>query len=294
MRLGAQRPGLSSINLPNSEVATIDIDSTGRMWLATRDQSIPGNARIVAYYSDSPYSNWTNPPIEIGAGVVAGDDISVVTALPGAPGKIGILWSNQNTKRFGFRTHVDGTDPATWTTDEVPASQSAINGVGAGMADDHMNVAVASDGTLYAAVKTGYDTAGYRKMALLVRRPAGTWDNLYGIDESGTRPNILLDEANGVLTFIYTQSEGYNPIVYRQSALNPIAFDGKKTLQGSSYNDVSSSKGNYTAELVTIFANGTRSPAKSAGRRACGRSRPSRRSRKARITEMTSASPGPR
>ena len=154
----SQRPGLSSISLPNSEVATIDIDSTGRMWLATRDQSIPGNARIVAYYSDSPYSNWTNPPIEIGAGVVAGDDISVVTVLPGAPGKIGILWSNQNTKRFGFRTHVDGTDPATWTADEVPASQSAINGVGAGMADDHMNVAVASDGTLYAAVKTGYDT----------------------------------------------------------------------------------------------------------------------------------------
>ena len=253
----SQRPGLSSISLPNSEVATIDIDSTGRMWLATRDQSIPGNARIVAYYSDSPYSNWTNPPIEIGAGVVAGDDISVVTVLPGAPGKIGILWSNQNTKRFGFRTHVDGTDPATWTADEVPASQSAINGVGAGMADDHMNVAVASDGTLYAAVKTGYDTAGYPKMAFLVRRPAGTWDNLYGIDESGTRPNILLDEANGVLTFIYTQSEGNNPIVYRQSALNPIAFDGKKTLQASSYNDVSSSKGNYTAELVTIFANAT-------------------------------------
>ena len=94
-------------------------------------------------------------------------------------------------------------------------------------------------------------------MAFLVRRPAGTWDNLYGIDESGTRPNILLDEANGVLTFIYTQSEGNNPIVYRQSALNPIAFDGKKTLQASSYNDVSSSKGNYTAELVTIFANAT-------------------------------------
>ena len=253
----SQRPGLSSINLPNSEVATIDIDSTGRMWLATRDESIPGNARIVAYYSDSPYSNWTNPPIEIGTGVVAGDDISVVTALPGATGKIGILWSNQNTKRFGFKTHVDGAAAGNWSVDEVPASQSAINGVGAGMADDHMNVAVASDGTLYAAVKTGYDTASYPKIALLVRRPSGTWDNLYGLDEAGTRPIALLDEANGVLTVIYTESEGYNRIVYRQSALNPIAFDGKKTLQGSSYNDVSSSKGNYTAELVTIFANAT-------------------------------------
>ena len=38
------------------------------------------------------------------------------------------------------------------------------------MADDHLNVAVASDGTLYAAVKTSYDTAGYPKIAMLVRR----------------------------------------------------------------------------------------------------------------------------
>ena len=48
-----------------------------------------------------------------------------------------------------------------------------MNGVGTGMADDHMNVAVASDGTLYAAVKARYDTGGYPRMALLVRRPVG-------------------------------------------------------------------------------------------------------------------------
>ena len=60
MRLGAQRPGPSSISLPNSEVATIDIDSAGRMWLATRDDNVP-HARIVAYYSDSPYATWNGP-----------------------------------------------------------------------------------------------------------------------------------------------------------------------------------------------------------------------------------------
>ena len=153
---------------------------------------------IVVYYSDSPYATWSGP-ITLATGIIANDDIAVVTALPG---KIGVFWGNENTsvQRFGFRTHIDGTDPGTWTADEVPASQSAVNGVGTGMADDHMNVAVASDGTLYAAVKTSYDTAGYPRMALLVRRPAGTWDNLYGLDEAGTRPIVLLDEANGVLT----------------------------------------------------------------------------------------------
>ena len=39
---------------------------------------------------------------------------------------------------------------------------------------------------LYAAVKTSYDTPGYPKIALLIRRPAGTWDDLYSVDETGT------------------------------------------------------------------------------------------------------------
>ena len=88
------------------------------------------------------------------------DDITAVIALPlpGSP-SVGVFWSNQTTDRFGFRLHVDGANPMTWLPDEVPASQSALN-VGAGMADDHLNVKVGSDGTLYAAVKTSYDTPG--------------------------------------------------------------------------------------------------------------------------------------
>ena len=41
------------------------------------------------------------------------------------------------------------------------------------MADDHIHLAVASNGTLYAAVKTSYDSSGYPKIALLVRRRVG-------------------------------------------------------------------------------------------------------------------------
>jgi len=250
-QLWSARTTPTDISLPSSEIATIDIDSTGRMWLATR-QDTPTPAKIVVYYSDSPYSSFQGP-VELASGVVGGDDISVVTAMPG--NKIGVLWSNQNTKRFGFRVHNDGDDPAVWSADELPASQSAIDSVGSGMADDHLNIKVASDGTLYAAVKTGYDTSGYPKMALLVRRPNGTWDNLYGIDESGTRAIIELDEVHGVLTYIYTQSEGNNPIVYRQSSTSSIAFDARKTLRAESFNDVSSMKTNYNNELVVIYSN---------------------------------------
>ena len=48
------------------------------------------------------------------------------------------------------------------------------------MADDHLNVAVHSNGTMYVAAKTSY--SGSPKMILLVRRPNGTWDNMYSVD----------------------------------------------------------------------------------------------------------------
>ena len=200
------------VALPGSETATIDIDSTGRMWLATETA-----ADIVVYYSDPPYSSFTGP-ITLATNT-SSDDISAVTALPN--GTVGVLWSNQTTQRFGFRVHVDGTDPNTWLADEVPASQSALN-VGLGMADDHLNFAVASDSTVYAAVKTSYDTAGFPKIALLIRRPVGggpggAWDNLYEVDQSGTRGIVLLNEVHSRVRVVYTSSEGLNDIVSKES-----------------------------------------------------------------------------
>jgi hypothetical protein len=105
------------------------------------------------------------------------------------------------------------------------------------------------------AVKTSYDTSGYPKMALLVRRPNGTWDDLYPVDEAGTRPLILLDENNDSLTFIYTSGEGNNPIVYQQSSTLGISFGGRKTLRSDSFNDVSSMKSNIEGGFVVIYSN---------------------------------------
>jgi uncharacterized repeat protein (TIGR01451 family) len=248
-QLWATRTTLVDIPLPNnSEIATIALDSTGEMWLATRATA----GKIVVYHSAPPYSTWDGPIVlETG---VDGDDIEVITALPN--GTVGVFWSNQDLKRFGFRYHVDGEPATTWSVNEVPGSQSALN-VSSGMADDHMNVAVASDSTLYVAVKTSYDTSGYPKMALLIRRPDGTWDDLYPVDEAGTRPLVLLDENNDSLTFIYTAAEGNNPIVYQQSSTLGIVFNGRKTLRSNSFNDVSSMKSNIEGGFVVIYSNST-------------------------------------
>jgi uncharacterized repeat protein (TIGR01451 family) len=238
-----------------SEVATMDIDSTGRMWVSVNNAA----NGVKVFYSDSPYSTWSSP-VSLEASNVWDDDVTALVTMPSI-NKVGVLWGNQYNRVYKFFVHTDGADAATWTTETVPFNPAWQNlGSGSptyGMADDHINVKVESDGTVFAAIKTSYDTAGYPKMALVVRRPGGTWDDMYAVDESGTRGNIEFDETRGVLTYVYTQSEGNNPIVYRQSNLSSIAFGPRKTLRAESFNDVSSTKQNYSSELVVIYSNGS-------------------------------------
>jgi hypothetical protein len=247
----ATRPANVPIALDaGTETATIDVDSQGRMWLAT--DRAAGVDQVVVYYSDAPYQSWSGP-VTLATGI-HGDDIAVVTALP--DGKMGVLWSNQATQRFGFRTHGDGAAPSAWAADEVPASQSALN-VGAGMADDHLHVAVGSDGTLYAAVKTSYDTPGYPKIALLVRRPGGTWDDLHEVDQAGTRGIALLDESAGTVTVVYTSQEGAGSIIYKESPTSSIAFGSSTSLMPGGLNDPTSMKADVSGAVVILAGNGT-------------------------------------
>jgi hypothetical protein len=252
--LWKERPDLVDIPLSDGvETATIDLDSTGRLWLAS-----DARATMEVRCADPPYDDWSGP-ITIARWVTA-DDICAVTALPDRT--IGVLWSNQWTRRFGFRTHRDGTDPAEWSPDEAPASRSALN-VRDGMADDHLNVAVSADGMLYAAVKTSYDTAGYPKVALLVRRPSGTWDYLHPVDEEGTRPIVLLNESRGFVRVIYTA--GRAGIVYRESPIDSIAFGPRQVLLPGALNNATSTKQTITDELVVLASDGRQA----AGFRAC-------------------------
>jgi hypothetical protein len=220
--------------------ATLANDATGRMWIASNS-----NGNMLVRWSDPPYSTWSSP-VTVASGAIS-EDICAITALPG---KIGVFWSNQNTRRFGFKTHDDGADPAGWSTDEVPAGQSALD-AGNGMADDHLNVVAASDGTLYCAVKTGYDKSGLPTMALLVRRPNGAWDNLYPVASSkeGNRPIVVLNETAGKVKVMYsTHLKNFDgtrsgDILYRESSTAVISFGPPVTLL--------SGRGNYNLEYTT-------------------------------------------
>ncbi|MCB1772249.1 MAG: LamG domain-containing protein [Gammaproteobacteria bacterium] len=227
-----------------AETATLALDSSGRLWVAYDNVT-----QIEVRYSDAvdDYATWS-APIVVTTGLSA-DDIGAVVAFDG---RIGVMWTDQVTQRFGFRVHLDGAPPDAWSADEVPASQSAMN-VGGGMADDHLNLAVASDGTLYAAVKTEFDSAGFPKIALLVRRPSGSWDDLYEVDNFGTRPSVVLNENLGSVTVIYTDVTGGGNIVYRSSAADTIDFGPKQVLiEGSNVDNASTTKQPFTTELVVI------------------------------------------
>jgi hypothetical protein len=241
------RPQLVNIALPSSaETATIDIDSLGRMWLCYDVSST-----VEVRYSDGNYSAWS-APITVATGI-SSDDIAVITAMPN--NQIGVLWSNQSADRFGFRVHVDGASPSTWLAPEVPALQSAANN----MADDHLNVAVASNGTIYAAVKTSFDSSSRPEIALLVRRPNGVWDaSLYQVDTLGTRPIVVLNEAAGRIIVAYTTSDSGGNIVYKESSMDVINFgSSRQTLISGSLNNVTSTKQNFTNSAVFLASGGS-------------------------------------
>ena len=239
--LWEERPSVTPISLPGSETATLDIDDSGRMWVVA-----DGEQDVYTKYSDPPYLSFSSP-IRLAQNIDA-DDITVVANLPG---QVGVLWSNQTTRRFGFRTHKIGTSPTSWSSDEIPAHQSAQN-VGGGMADDHLNVAVASDGTLYAAIKTAYGRTGYPVLGLLVRRPDGTWDPLYEVDRIGTRPIVLLNERDQTVRVVYTESSRSDNILSRTTSMHKISFDDRATVIPGRNNNVTSIKGNWSDRVLVM------------------------------------------
>lgn len=216
----------------STETATIACDSRSILWLSYEAEN-----RIEVRNAMSPYTSWSRP-VNIYDGVTD-DDISSIVTMSNS---VGVLWSNQNTMRFGFRYHVDGDPISMWSKDEVPASQSALS-VGKGMADDHINIKFTLDGALYAAVKTSYDTPSYSKIALLVRRANGTWDQLHHVSYHGTRPITTVDMLNKSIKVYYTSSESGGDIVYKESSLDLIEFSQEMIfLEGSNYNNTSSTK----------------------------------------------------
>ena len=216
------------------ETATIARDSKGILWIAT-DES----RSVVVYFSDDDGHSWQEPVVL--QENINTDDITLITHFK--DNQIGVFWSDQQREEFGFAIHNDGDIPGLWI-------KEFIRGEGA-IADDHLNVAVASDGTLYAAVKTEFDTDGEIQLGLLRRKISGEWSDISPItilstEETGTRPIIVLNEERGELYAFYTNwAESPNTIGVKTARTDSLKFP-KNTIRvmesSTNLNNVSSTK----------------------------------------------------
>ena len=207
-------------NPSKTETLVLAKDSTGKLWMSYADtqrvlinHTLNGDDRVWG----SPYvlpvadaSNLTN------------DDISSVIAFAG---KIGVLWSNQNTKKMYFAVHTDGDSDQLWQSTAVYTVS----------ADDHINLkSLESDpaGQVFAAIKTSQSSA----LIVLLVCTSGScsapsnWISRTAYSSgthSPTRPILLVDTSNREL-YIFSRnrdSSGHDAIYYKKTPLDSPQFD---------------------------------------------------------------------
>lgn len=173
------------------ESATIGRDSTGRVWVA-----YDHNCRIwVRSWSGYESDAWSDAEPLGSAGM---DDLCCLVVLPGG---VGVIWSDQDHDAVFFRERVDGSSLRQWQT-AVTVQR------GDRTADDHLNAAVARDGTLFVATKNSVDEVNREQLILRIRTPDGRWCNRpYAIRSTvgePSRPIAALSGLHGGLLLAHT------------------------------------------------------------------------------------------
>ena len=207
-----------------SESATIDQDSTGRLWITyTR------GGRVWVAHSDPSGLGWTagfQPAVP--DVVIRNDDISSLIAFDGS---IGVMWSDQGSNAVRFAIHRDGTGDQEWTV------ENALQGTR--LADDHLNLKhIAGDGRVFAAIKTSADPAidppNTPLVGVLIRTPgAGGGPSSWEFQPTGTiaddhtRPILMIDQTNRELYFLATAPQNGGDIFYKKTSLDDPDFSGQ-------------------------------------------------------------------
>lgn len=194
------------------ETATIARDGRSRWWIAYGWQ----RNMYVRVSRDSAGSQWSEAHT-VNETPAAKDDICAIVALPGG---VGLIWSDQAQDAVYFRRHADGAGISAWDPIEVAER-------GAKTADDHINAAVAADGTLFVATKNSVDLVGNPQLVLRVRDPRGQWKNYpYAVRTQQfqpSRPIVLLGGARPQLLLLHTLYRMDHPktphsVIARQTA----------------------------------------------------------------------------
>ena len=249
-----------NVNSSKSEALVLDKDSNGKLWVTWVEGGKVKVNRTVG--SDLTWGQPFDLPVQ--GSNTNSDDISSLAPMAG--NRIGLMWSNQRDKKMYFAVHLDGAADTQWEPREDALADASLGAV----ADDHINLKLACDGsgTLYAATKTsleGSDPLVY----ILRRQPTGVWSrHRFGTgNENHTRPIICLDADAGVM-YVFAQSNrsGREVIYMKSSSTANLTFPsglGTPVIDSPSdthVNDPSSKKGcvgGATGLLVVASDEGT-------------------------------------
>ena len=237
---------------------TVALDSAGRLWATYA-------AGTGIYIASAPVATltWTTPVLlPVADATVSTDDISGIIAFSG---KVGVLYSDQQSNAMRFAVHVDGAPADQWTTETIYD--------GPGSADNHMNVKALVDdpqGRVFAAVKTSYDTVGVPTTSPLIqvlrRSSSGAWSVATAgtVADKLTRPQITLDPQRNRMILLMTGPTGGGSIYYKTSSLDTLSFSGGRgdvfmEWPGASLNNVSTTKDAVTTAtgLVALASDET-------------------------------------
>ena len=240
-----------------TETLVVGKDTVGTLWVTyVQEDSDDGNYKVWVNHSvGGDDAVWGTPyilPVS-GADDVTSDEISSLIAYNG---RIGVMWSNQNTMIMYFAVHTDGEGDL--SSDWIGVSAFTAS------ADDHINLkSVQSDsaGSILAVIKTSKQS---ELIVLLVCSSgsactsAGNWSSYIvypGNTWSPTRPDLLVDTDNRHL-YVFTRNKDSNGdagIYFKIADMDNISFSSGlgvpfiKSSLDTGINDPTSTKQNVNS-----------------------------------------------
>ncbi len=208
------------VNQAEGESLVIAKDSAGILWV-----TYVRNSQVYVNHTLTSDADWATPfvlPVG-GPASVSSDDVSGIIAFNN---RVGIMWSDQSGGLTTyFAVHEDGAAANLWNS-------VVAYGIST---DDHINLkslACDSDGTLYAALKTGSSP-----IIMMLRCPGNldclvesNWESYVVFNSAGsnspTRPQLVVDVANNnVYVFVRYREDGSNgDIFYKVSSTDNVNF----------------------------------------------------------------------
>lgn len=189
----------------STEALVIDRDSTGTIWAAWTQGS-----RVRLTHTLASDTQWRAPYVlPRNTTNLTTDDICSLTRFGG--NRIGVLWSDQNANAYRFSYHVDGDADTNWST---------VENASTGESDDHLNLAVHTDGRIFAVGKNLANN-----LILLVRAVNGSWSRHVVSLPSPilTRPTLLLNQAAGTL-HVFATGQDTGEVFEKTCSLSNFSF----------------------------------------------------------------------